>query len=213
MQKANYEMMNERIVETINLRHDMRHHLTMIDAFLQSKEFENLAEYVSQFRTAFQSEAPIEYSKNHVINALMRHYSQLAKKQGVKLSLRLEVSREIKASEADLCAILSNLLENALEACMRQQDGSRFISLYIKQKKTMLAIDMENSTDGNVAAQDGVFSSSKAKERKGYGLDSVRAIAARYDGAAEFSFDNTKRVFTSTVMLMLASYDHRDDPE
>jgi hypothetical protein len=67
----------------------------------------------------------------------------------------------------------------------------------------MLAIRMENSTDGQVAGRAGLFLSSKAEGRKGYGLDSVRAIAARYGGDTEFSADNANRLFVSTVLLML----------
>ena len=235
MQQASYEMLAERIEEARTLRHDLRHHFTVIGAYLQNGEFEHLAAYVREFQASVEQTAlPLQYAKNPVVNALIWHYAFQAEKQGVELRLQLDVDREINISAADLCAILSNLLENALEACRRRSEGDnkRYIALSIGQKPSMLAIRMENSTDGNVAVSGGssvaggsssvvsggssavsgnysttgggaVFLSSKAIGRKGYGLDSIRAVVARYNGEAEFSFDNGNKTFSSIVLLWL----------
>jgi hypothetical protein len=60
---------------------------------------------------------------------------------------------------------------------------------------------LENSTDGMIRERGGALLSSKAEGRKGYGLESVRATAKRYEGDARFVYDNEKRVFCSSVLL------------
>ena len=118
------------------------------------------------------------------------------------MDIGIDMGREINISDADLCAVFSNLLENALEACNRQRDENRFISFHVKQTDSALSIRMENSTDGNIAARGGAIMSSKAVGRKGYGLESIKEIAKRYRGVADFAYDNEKRVFRCTVLLM-----------
>lgn len=144
---------------------------------------------------------PISYSQNDVANVLAHHYVRLAEKHGIDLSLLLDIGRETKISDADLCSLLSNLLENAMESCLRQADGRRFITLTAKYEKSAMTIHMENSGDAVVKNKTG-FYSSKKKDGKGYGLYSIKAIARRYKGEAEFCYDEETRMFTSTVLLM-----------
>ena len=204
MQRTNYELLRERIEETKMLRHDLRHHFVMVDGFVQTRDYENLEVYVQKFHESIHGVLPVGYSDNPVVNVLMRHYSILAEKENTRLTLKLEVGQDLKVSEADLCAVLSNLLENALEACKRQTSRERYIILSMGQKTSMLSIRMENSTDGNLTiVSNGEFISSKGENRKGYGLDSVRSIAERYLGEVEFHYDEANQVFVSTVLLML----------
>ena len=204
MQRTNFELLRERIEETKTAQHDLRHHFVMIEGFLQDREYEELESYVRKFHAAIQPAAQAGYAKNPVVNVLGRHYASLAEKENIRLAFRLDVGRDVKISEADLCAVLSNLLENAIEACARQNSGERFITLTMGQKPSILSIRMENSTDGSVARRGGVFLSSKREQqRKGYGLDSVRSIAGKYGGDTEFQYDNDKKVFVSTVLLMV----------
>ena len=214
LQKSSFEMLSERIEETKMLRHDMRHHFTMINAFIKNRDYDSLIKYVSEFTTSIENAAPLQYTKNPVVNALIQHYAQCAKEQGIKLTLHLGIDQETIVSEVDLCAILSNLLENSLEACARQKDDARddvrddarddvrFVNLSVSQKASMLVIQVVNSTDGKIREREGAVLSSKAKGRKGYGLESVKALAEHNNGKAEFNYDNEKGLFTSTVLLM-----------
>ena len=203
MQQMNFEFLNERVEETKTICHDLRHHFVAIEGFLQNREYENLEAYIRRFNDLDLEFSPVVYSQNPAINVIVSHFARYASKEGIKLTLRLDVDANIKVLEADLCVILSNLLENALESCMRQDSGERFVILSIGQKPSFLAINIENSTDGNVAQSNGMFISSKARDRKGYGLYSVCAIASRYQGDADFQANNQNKVFKSKVVLGL----------
>lgn len=202
MQCTNFERLREQIEETKTAQHDLRHHFVMIERFLQNQEYENLKTYMKKYQQSICRVQPIVYSKNTVVNVLVGHYAEICEKENIRLTLKLEIEQEIKVSETDLCGLLSNLLENSLEACRRQKEGERFITLSIGKKPSMITIRVENSTDGNVTKHGEDFLSSKEKNRKGYGLNSIRSISKRYGGEVEFTFDNTIRIFVSTVLLM-----------
>jgi hypothetical protein len=201
VQRANYDLLIERVEETKTVQHDLRHHMVMIESFLDSKDFDKLKSYVKEFQSAIRRIQPVSDSKNIVAGVLVRHYTNLAEKNGIDMKSKLNIERDVEISDADLCAVLSNLLENAIEACQRQTGGHRFITLSVGQTASVLSIRVDNSTDGEVCERGGAFISSKGEGRKGYGLESVKAVARRYSGDVDFTFDKQNKTFRSTVLL------------
>jgi len=113
-----------------------------------------------------------------------------------------DISR-VNMSDPDLCCLFSNLMENAVEACLRIKTGQRNIRVaVVRPAQDSLTICVWNSTDGEVQADGDTFLSSKTEGRKGYGLLSIKSIAEKYDGTARFSWDKAKRVFESSVTLL-----------
>ena len=204
MQRTSYALLSEKIEETRSILHDFRHHMMVMDGYLRAQQYDKLAAYISEYRAPMELDRTFVYSQNEVVDVLLQYYARTCVKDGIELGLRINVERDAPVADVDLCAVLGNLLENAVDACLRKQTGSRFIKLSITQKNSMLFIDMENSTDGNVAPRGSGFLSLKGHaghERKGYGLESVRAVASRYAGEAGFECDNEAGVFVSSVLL------------
>lgn len=201
MQRANYETLSEKIDETRSARHDLRHHLMIIGGFIQNHEHEKLLEYIKESGVIIEQSSALQYSKNDVVNVLLHPYARLAQQHEIALELNLTLNKETGVDDADLCMVLSNLLENAVEACCRKPDN-RFISLSIAQDSSALYIHMENSTDSRPIQSGNWFASSKGENRRGYGLQSVENIAKQYMGEAGFSFEESTDKFISTVLLM-----------
>lgn len=202
MQRASYELLLEKVEETKAVRHDLRHHFTVMDGLLQSREYERLGEYVAQYQAAVRPDELAGYTQNVVADVLLRHYAKIAGEQGIDFAVHARLSRDSSVADSDLCAVLANLLENAVEACGRMTDSQRFISISMTQSKAALSIQVENSAERSSVRQKGnSFASVKAEERIGYGLSSVSATVKRYGGEAEFIFDDSREVFTSTILL------------
>ena len=122
-----------------------------------------------------------------MVNAVISYYAALAHSD----QIRMEVSVRIPAvnphiSDAHLCVILGNLLENAEEACRRMTEGEQWVRLRTKVHGELLFISMDNSCGGTVQPQDGRYLSSK-RSGEGIGLRSVRSLAKAHGGSAEFS--------------------------
>lgn len=201
MQMANYEMLSEKIEETRHARHDLRHHFMMIGGFVQNYEYEKLMEYIKQSGAVVEESRALQYSNNDVVNVLLHHYVRITQKENIILDLQISLGNNIGVSESDLCAVLSNLLENAVEACRCIENG-RFITLSMAQDALAVFIHMENNSNKKPIHRGYSIVSSKDSVHRGYGLKSIQSIAKRYRGEAEFVFDNNKGKFISTVLLM-----------
>jgi hypothetical protein len=203
VQKANYVLLMEKVEETKAARHDLRHHFIVMDELLANRDYDRLSGYISQHKASVACDEPLGFTQNIVADVILQHFAQLARERDIDFTVQAELDRNIEIVESDLCAVLSNLLENAVEACERMACEKRFINITIAQKKTTLSIYMENSTDkSTIHSRGDRFYSAKEHNRIGYGLSSVNVIAGRYSGEAEFNFDEARGVFISKVLLI-----------
>lgn len=192
---------------THRMQHDLRHHFTAIDGMLKNCEYEELGRYVAGFGVALPAGEPDEYCAIGVLNVLACHYDMLCKQNHIHFDLRSNTQKDNDGSgisDTDLCCLFGNLLENAVEACLRVVHGKRFIRVGVAHTGIVLTLSVENSTDENVRAEGDAFASGKGEYRKGCGLTSIRSIAEKHDGSAQFEWDKEKRMFTSVVTIMLS---------
>ena len=203
VQKANYMALMETVEETKAARHDLRHHFIVMEKMLASRDYDRLSDYVSRHKASVSFDSPIGFTQNVVVDALLRHYARLAAEQAIDYNVQAELGHSIEIVDSDLCSVLSNLLENSVEACQRMTGRERFIEINIAQKKNTLSIYLENSADRDtIRSRGGHFYSVKEQGRIGYGLSSISTIAEKYSGEAEFDYDETRSVFKSVVLLV-----------
>jgi len=201
-QRSYYLVLDEKMEDTRALRHDLRHHISVLDGLLARKKYTELETYLSGFKQDINTAATNDYSKNRVVNVLANHYEHLASRQGVRFDLRCGLGGEIPIPDADFSALLCNLLENALEAGGRLESGDRFIRAGISRMGSTIHIRVTNSAGAGLThLADGRFASSKAAGRTGYGLYSVRMITAKYGGLSETIWDEEGCTFTHSVTL------------
>ncbi|MDL2293958.1 GHKL domain-containing protein [Ruminococcaceae bacterium OttesenSCG-928-D13] len=200
MQNTYQREIERRAEEARVARHDLRHHFRAISGFLDGQEYGALEAYMAQYGATLPQEAGPGLTAQPAINVLAQYYTYLARQNDIPMELRIEVADGTGLADVDLVTLLSNLLENAVEACLRVSPESRRISLAIARRGGTLSIYMENSAD-RVDMRGAVFMSTKKPGRSGYGLASVRDVAARYGGEATFRFDADKKLFTSGVVL------------
>lgn len=114
--------------------------------------------------------------------------------------MKVLLGSDIEVPGTDLSILLSNLLENGIEACLQLKEEERFIDLCIRQTDHILNIYMKNSTNETLQKDDHIFFADQRNQR-GYGLVSVSDIARKYEGNAEFHFNQKTRTFYSSVSI------------
>jgi len=205
-----FTVLRREMDETEKVRHDTRHHFTMIGGFVKNRQYEKLSEYLAEHGGAFRDGGEQkEYCPINVINILSGHYDAIAEQNRIHFDIRCNFSAggenqdgHTGMSDSDLCALYSNLLENAVEACLRVETGRRVIRVaVVRPDSGSLTICVWNSTDGNVRPEGVGFLSSKEEGRAGYGLRSIASIAEKYGGEASFSWDKRERMFESKVTV------------
>ena len=123
--------------------------------------------------------------------------SGIAKNENIRFDARLELPEDAGVSDSDLCIVFGNCVENAIEACRGVSSG-RFIRINSKITGKILAITVDNSFDGKLKNKGGAFMSRK-HDVEGIGISSIKAIAEKYGGAAQFEAKDN--LFQASVML------------
>lgn len=151
--------------------------------FLNKKNPAAAEDYLSQLCNNFNETAIPKVCSNQWADALICHYLKLAKQQDITVNMDLHLPEDIGIDPQDLCVILGNCLENAIEACVRLPEKQlRWIDIKTTISKGHLNIDIANSFDGLVQRKGDRFGSTKNGSDHGIGLVSVRALTAKYQG-------------------------------
>lgn len=200
-QRKQTESLQMQIEQTIQHRHDMRHHLLVIDTYLKNEDIEGLNVYLKEYRTSLTFQTDI-YCENLALNSLVGYYKELAEQRGTTINIDINIPKEPLLPDTDLCAIVANLLENATEACARMKSENSFINLKILTvTDCILAIIIENSYEGEIQRSGNVFISSKKKGRKGIGISSVLNIIEQYSGIPKFEYQD--QIFKVSILMKI----------
>lgn len=198
MQQARYDNLCTVIAETREARHDMRHHFHALQNFVKRKDWEGLEKYLSDACSSIP-DTELNLCANSVVDGVASHYGLLFRKQNIPFSFELDLPSELPIPEIDLCLVLSNLLENALEASLKTKPQKRRIKVQVYlHSKHMVLLSVANAFNGDIKEKDGVFQSSKHRG-EGVGIQSIRRIAKKNGGYSRFHYENG--MFYANVML------------
>lgn len=198
MQQQRYENLRTAIEEARQARHDMRHQLNQISALAEAGDLENLKSYLAKTVSRIPN-LDMCFCENRAADSVVGYYCAMAKRDEIPFRAKLDLPETLPIDEIDMCLVLSNLLENALEASLRTAPCRRQIEItaYVHADRILL-IKVENAFDGEVIEKNGVFRSSKRREN-GIGIQSVTHIAEKNGGTSTFTYQNG--TFSAKVML------------
>ncbi len=184
MQVAYSKQLADRAEENRRIVHDFRQHIVTIDGIAEKANAGAVREYLSQVSQNLTAGMPhISFCKNLAVDALLRYYYALSKENDIEIRFDFSLPDSLPLTDVELCTVLGNLLENAVEACNRVTDGKRFIYLRSKNTGQMFFVLIENSFNGVVYKLGNKFLSGKADGREGVGLQSARKILESRGGS------------------------------
>ena len=202
------DLMGKHVAEVENIyrqmrgwRHDYHHHIQTMKAYRALGEDEKIDGYLNSLETDLASVDTLTKSGNVMVDAILNSKLSLAKSREIAVNAKAVVPKELGFPEMDLCVIIGNLLDNAIEACMRVEDeAKRFIRVYVALKRDNLYISVTNSSGGKIQKQGKKYVSGKG-ENHGFGLMRVDKIVDRHAGYLKRNDEDG--AFTSEVMLPL----------
>lgn len=189
----------ERMDEIRIMRHDLRHHTRVASMLLEEGNLEALRAFLGDAAGDRRLHDNIVYSHNHISDLVAHHSMKMAEAEDIQLSIRCGLPKSFWVSDADLCILLGNLMDNALNACRLQPSGARTISLTTAIRGEEAYIYMENSCGDAKLDTSAYRKKAGITQSGGYGISSVRNVAEKYNGAA--SFERQEGCFKSAVLL------------
>lgn len=192
----NYRSLEERLGEEAAVRHESSHRLAALEAMLQEGDLEGLRENLAQWKTQNSQTVP-RYTANFAVNSILQDTASKAKAAGIAFTAEAQIPEKLPLSHQDLCALLMNLLDNALEAAAQVEEPSqRFLRLRLSLQKGFLAVRCENSYTGKLA-QDGkgnLLTTKENPQTHGFGIAKMSAVAEKYKSILDIRY--TDSVFT-----------------
>ena len=205
LQREQYARFMEHVGTIKSIRHDMRDHLAAMKGYVSFGEVEKLGALMSKLASAIPPADEIILCENFAVNAVTAHYLGIATREGVSVEAQLDIPTETGLVPAvDLCVIMGNFLENAVEACRRMESGNKFIRVYSRINGDALSIVVTNSFDGKwfEGEKNGSYLSRKTESgepREGIGLSSVKAVSEKHEGLAQYEI--TGDVWKSSALV------------
>lgn len=186
--KAAMESLRKSEMQSAVYQHDIRHHLNMLGNLLKTNKFQQAEEYINKVQSDIEAITPRSFCENETINLLCSSFLNNADRIGARLMLDVKLPKTLSITDPELCSVLSNALENALNAVEMLENDRKWVSLYCGVRLGKLLVEVKNPYDGEVIIKDGLPVSQKSGH--GYGSLSIRAIAERGGGICTFKAKN-----------------------
>lgn len=196
--QIHFESLEESQERTILYRHDMRHHLNLINSYLVDNNKEAAQKYISEVEKTIEGVVVEKYCRNYTVNLILSSYIAKAKNEQISVETQINLPEKNVVSDMDLCVIFANALENAISACKDIYGAKdRIIKIVSKVNNNKLYIQITNSFDSTIIFVDDMPISTD--QNHGFGTKSIAAIAHKYGGM--YSFTAEDRVFKTSIIL------------
>ena len=184
------------------LRHDLRNHLTALQGLLARGQTEAADNYLKQLLDSEALHGRRRLCENETADVVLSVKAQAMEQAGVTARFGVSLPKDLPLAPTDLCALLGNALDNALEAARQTPEG--WVSVRARADKGLLMLQVENSAPGlPVREKNGRFATTKAdKSAHGFGLAGMEEIARRCCGTLEAKAEEGR--FALTVCIPLA---------
>jgi len=177
--------------------HDFEKHVEALYNIAQKDNIEEILRYLSSLNKINVIRKAHIYTGNVSIDAIFNAKIQEAKEKHIKIEKEVYIPQNIDLDPMDLCTLLANAWDNAIEACMRILEGERYIDVSLQYKDEQLRFRITNPTDGKIVCNANYFQTSKDNARShGLGLGNIERTVEKYGGVFRIIYDNKANTFT-----------------
>lgn len=182
-------------------RHDYHNHIQVLKAHIDLKEYEQVDKYLDMLAEDLTTVDTVLKTGNVMVDAILNSKLAMMKEREIRMNVTAVVPQEVGILGMDLSVLIGNLLDNAMEACMRlEKKEDRFIRIYIDIVKKQLYISVINSMEGKAKRNGAQYLSSKGGLH-GFGILRIDSIVSKYHGY--INRQSEQGVFATEVMLPL----------
>lgn len=196
---AHYAEVENMYREIRGWRHDYRNHIQVMKSHAASGDLEAITRYLDALDTDLHTVDTVIKTGNKMTDAILNSKISLARSKHISVIADANIAVELRTSQLDLCIIIGNLLDNAIEACLALPEDKRVIRIFMEMKNTQLYMSFTNTTaSGKQRKTGGRFLSTKG-EGHGFGLARIDNIVERNSGYVNRNSEDG--AYTTEILL------------
>lgn len=180
-------------------RHDYRNHIQTMKAYATNNNMDAIKAYLDELDTDLNTVDTVVKTGNAMADAILNSKISLAKAKNIMVHVDAHIPVKLKMSELDLCVIIGNLFDNAIEASLALPEPERLIRIYMDIKNTQLYISFTNFTATKKLYKIGSRFKTTKGDGHGFGLLRIDNIIERLDGY--LSRNSEDGAFTTEILI------------
>lgn len=187
-EQENYNMLALTHKQMREFKHDIENQFSVLHDLLESDKTEKALEYLDTLVGFVRHSNCLCHTGNNAVDSIVNTKGSLAQTYGIEFICRINIISEIKADEIELCRVLGNGLDNAIEACERLENAKKHILFSISEDKDNLYIAISNTSD-RVDTEN--LSTKKKTGMHGIGVNSIKSSVERLKEVVKFSYKDS----------------------
>lgn len=199
---SHYQEVKDIYLQMRGWRHDYHNHLQSFKSYLAQGQIAELGDYLNELEAELDSIDTLVKSGNTMVDAILNSKLSLARKHEIDLNVKVAVLATLPISDVDLCVILGNLMDNAIEACQQIPVGERWLRLYLDTQGEQLYLSIQNAAKEILDFNERNYISTKRGDH-GLGLKRVSLLVEKYQGF--LNLQNEPGIFAVEVSVPLES--------
>ena len=189
---------NEKQVK--HLRHDLQNHLTIIQSLCDEGNYEEIKEYTEHLTNHIVLDGSNVLTGNTVGDLVVRSKLKAARQHNIEFTFNGSLAQLTKVDPPDICGLLANAYDNAIEACLSQKEP--YIHTTVSATRNYTVIQIVNSIDKKISIHGSHIATTKAdKLSHGYGIDIMKRIAHKYNGSC--TLHSSEKELTVKIVLLV----------
>ncbi len=190
-----YEEVENMYTKMRGWRHDYRHHIQTMKVHAAHGEYEEIDRYLDMLDDDLTNVETVIRTGNRMADAILNSKLSMAAQKQIQVKAEARIPVNLTISEVDLCIVIGNLLDNAMDACVELPVEERLIRIYMEMKGNYLYLSLLNTAGGKKKSS---FTTTKG-EGHGLGLSRIDAIVKKYGGYVKRASEDN--AFSTEVLL------------
>lgn len=198
IENKHYAQINELLDEMRIIKHNLKNSLIIMDAYNKSEQHEKLQKYIDELLANTNVFVVPQIDKENIITSFLNYKAEQANSCGIKVKVENNLTKHINIDKTDICQVIGNIMDNAIEA--NEKNGEKYVKISLYDSDTYLIIKSENPASTQLVKKDNVILTTKKDAKNhGLGIKSIQKIAEKYDGSLDIEIEqdifNIKVVF------------------
>ena len=195
-----YESISASVEEQQKISHEYQNQLMCIQVLIQREEYKKLKEYIEEITGSVLQNLDYINTNNIIINAILNEKYKQAQEKGIAIVFKISDLTYISMKDQDVALLLSNLLNNAIEACQKCKN-KKIIKCKLVLENNNMIISVRNTYDGNIRFVDGNYLTTKKQDtsKHGLGMKNMIQVIDNYGGI--YSIRHTEKEFIFSIII------------